>query len=71
MKVLFIGGTGLISTEVTRLLLSHTFCYSTEPAVTENSELGAEYLIADIRDTAAVKSAVSGRQFDLLLTDCL
>lgn len=69
MKVLFIGGTGLISTEVTRLLLSrgHSVTLLNRGSNREFEELGAEYLIADIRDTAAVKSAVSGRQFDSIV----
>lgn len=66
MKVLFIGGTGLISTEVTRLLLSrgHSVTLMNRGSNREFEQYGAEYLIANIQDTAAVKAAISGREFD-------
>jgi nucleoside-diphosphate-sugar epimerase len=66
MKVLFIGGTGLISTAVSRFLLEKG-CELTllnRGSNREFEKLGARYLICDIGDSEAVRAAVSGLCFD-------
>ena len=72
MKVLFIGGTGLISTEVTRLLLSRGHSVALlNAAVTEFEELGAECLIADIRTQQPLNLLSLADRLTLLLAGLL
>jgi len=69
VKVLFIGGTGLISTAVSKLALSQDIdLYLLNRGNRRELEtLGAKYIIADIGDPAAVKSAISGIRFDAVV----
>jgi nucleoside-diphosphate-sugar epimerase len=69
MKVLFIGGTGIISTACTRLAIERGIevtllnrgSHSARPPA------GANTLVADIEDTAAVSRALAGASFDAVV----
>lgn len=68
MKVLFVGGTGLISSACTRLALER----GVELALLNrgsNPDLaaGATTIVADVRDEAATEGALAGRQFDAVV----
>jgi len=69
MKVLFIGGTGLISTAVSKLALEKGYDLTllNRGSNRELEELGAKYLIADINDPESVKQAVFGLNFDTVV----
>lgn len=69
MKVLFIGGTGVISSACSALCLEHGIdLYLLNRKQKESDLLSkANILQADIRDTESVKSAVSGKTFDVIV----
>jgi nucleoside-diphosphate-sugar epimerase len=68
MKVLFIGGTGLISTACTELALERGM----DLAILNRGQsgpapVGCEVIAADIRDRAAAARALAGRRFDAVV----
>lgn len=67
MKVLFIGGTGLISTAVSKLAIDRGFeLYLLNRGMRkENIPDGAKLIQADIRDVEATAEAVKGYNFDV------
>lgn len=67
MKVLFIGGTGTISTAISRRLLETGCELYLLNRGSRNHILpgGARYITADINDEAAVSSALEGLSFDV------
>ena len=68
MKALFIGGTGTISGAVTELAAQQGWEMTLLNRGTRNRELlrGVETITADIRDEAAVRQALAGREFDVV-----
>ncbi len=66
MKILFIGGTGLISSAVTESLLrsGHEVFLLNRGSNRRYEALGAKYLIGDIRDEKAVQELLHGLVFD-------
>lgn len=69
MKLLFVGGTGNISTSVTRRCLERGDEVWLVNRGNDRSleAAGAKYLVCDIRDAAAFKTAVSGMTFDVVV----
>jgi nucleoside-diphosphate-sugar epimerase len=69
MKVLFIGGTGIISTACTRLAVERGI----ELTLLRRGQRAASIpdsvhtIVADISDEAAVREAISGRNFDAVV----
>jgi nucleoside-diphosphate-sugar epimerase len=68
MKVLFVGGTGLISSACTRLALDRgleVFLLNrgSDPSLAR----GATTLIADLNDGAATEQALAGHRFDVVV----
>ncbi len=67
MKALFIGGTGTISTDISKLLLEKGWELTLLNRGTRNSELpGAKHIQADINDEAAVAEKLAGQHFDVV-----
>ncbi len=67
MKALFIGGTGVISTAVSRLLVSQGWELTLLNRGNRQSEVpGAKQLIADINDEAAVAKAIENEHYDVV-----
>lgn len=66
MKALFIGGTGTISTEVTRLALARGWEITLLNRGNHPLLAGARSLVLDIADEQAVKEAISGERFDVV-----
>lgn len=68
MKVLFVGGTGLISSACTRLALERgiDLCLLNRGREPDRAR-GATVLVADIRDEAATVRAMGSRQFDVVV----
>ena len=69
MKILFIGGTGLISSAVTELALLQGYeVFLLNRGSKRNfEEKGARYIISDINDTDGVISSVRGVEFDAVV----
>lgn len=69
MKVLFIGGTGIISSACSALALSQGMELSllNRGQSSRPTPAGAEVIQADIRDPAAVKAAITGRRWDAVV----
>jgi nucleoside-diphosphate-sugar epimerase len=69
MKVLFIGGTGIISTACTRLALQRGISLTLLTRGQHRTEYpnGAETVHADISDAPAVSRALGDRQFDAIV----
>ncbi len=66
MKALFIGGTGVISTSITRLLLRQGWEVTLINRGTRAADVpGAEILALDVNDESAVKKALVNRRFDV------
>jgi nucleoside-diphosphate-sugar epimerase len=68
MKVLFIGGTGLISSACTRLAVErglelHVLNRGSNP----DRASGARQIVADLRDEAATERALTGQRFDVVV----
>jgi nucleoside-diphosphate-sugar epimerase len=68
MKVLFVGGTGLISSACTRLAVERgvdlvILNRGSDP----DRARGATTLVADIRDEAATERALAGQRFDVVV----
>jgi len=66
MKILMIGGTGIISSAVSDLLVArgHELTLLNRGASVRPVPAGAEVLVADIRDPGSVKKAMGDRHFD-------
>jgi nucleoside-diphosphate-sugar epimerase len=68
MKVLFLGGTGLISSACTRLAVERGLDLSLlNRGSSPDRAGGAETIGADVRDEAAARSALAGRRFDVVV----
>ena len=69
MKALFIGGTGLISTAVSALALQRGWELTllTRGRHRNDVTAGAEQLVADVNDDAAVRAAIAGRHYDVVV----
>lgn len=68
MKALFIGGTGTISTEVTKLAVARGWDLTLLNRGTRSAEVppGAKTLTADINDEADVAAKLAGQRFDVI-----
>ena len=68
MKALFIGGTGLISTAVSKLALQRGWELTLLNRGKHINDLpeGAEIITVDINDDEAVKKVVEGRHYDVV-----
>ena len=65
MKALFIGGTGVISTSISRLLISQGWDLTLlNPGNRANDVPGAKQLILDVNDEAAVAKAIEHEHYD-------
>jgi len=68
MKILFIGGTGFISTAVSRLLVEQGADLTVLNRGRRNPTLpGVRHLAADIHDPAATAAALAGQRFDVVV----
>jgi nucleoside-diphosphate-sugar epimerase len=68
MKVLFIGGTGMISAAVSRMAITQGFdLYLLNRGLSTTHPAGAPYLSADIRKPEDVRSALDGTEFDVVV----
>lgn len=68
MNVLFIGGTGFISTAVSRRLVAAGINLSLLHRSASHPALqGVQHLTADINDAAAVRAVLQDRQFDVVV----
>jgi nucleoside-diphosphate-sugar epimerase len=67
MKVLFIGGTGIISSASTRLALERGIELVLLNRGSQELPPGARGLVADIRDREATARAVAGERFDAVV----
>ena len=67
MKALFIGGTGIISTQISRLLVSQGWNLTLlNRGNRAHTVPGANQLIADINDEAAVKDLIANEHYDVV-----
>ncbi len=67
MKALFIGGTGVISTSISRLLVSQGWDLTLLNRGNRNSDVpGAKQLILDINDETAVAKAIENEHYDVV-----
>ena len=67
MKALFIGGTGVISTSISRLLVSQGWDLTLLNRGNRQSDVpGAKQLILDVNDEAAVSKAIANEQYDVV-----
>lgn len=66
MKILLIGGTGIISTAVSKALLKegHELWLINRGSRNQVLPDGAHYIIGDINDTTAMEKALEGMHFD-------
>ena len=68
MKVLFIGGTGTISTAVSELAVQNGVDLYLLNRGTSNTHInGANSAIADINDLEAVRAVIDGHHFDAIV----
>ncbi|WP_136611002.1 SDR family oxidoreductase [Sinomonas albida] len=69
LKVLFIGGSGTISSASTRLAVERGVELTLLNRGTGRREVpaGAEQLVADIREPSSVREALGGREFDAVV----
>jgi nucleoside-diphosphate-sugar epimerase len=68
MKVLFIGGTGFISTAVSRQLVAAGIDLSLlHRSASHGTVPGAQHLTADINDATAIHSVLQDRPFDVVV----
>jgi nucleoside-diphosphate-sugar epimerase len=68
MKVLFIGGTGLISSACTRLAVDRGVdLFLLNRGSHPDRAFGATPLVADLRDEVAVERAIAGHRFDAVV----
>lgn len=69
MKVLFIGGTGILSTDIVKLCVKKGYEVYIINRGNNNKELGqnAKFIIVDINKSEEVKEKVSGMYFDVVI----
>lgn len=68
MKVLFVGGTGLISSACTRLAVERGVeLFLLNRGSHPDRALGATPMVADLRDEMAVQRALAGHRFDAVV----
>lgn len=68
MKVLFIGGTGIISTAVSRLAIERGIeLYHLNRGQRETSLAGVRQITADVHDLNAARAALAGHTFDVVV----
>ena len=68
MKVLFVGGTGLISSACTRLAVERGVeLFLLNRGSHPDRALGATLIVADLRDEGAVQQALAGYRFDAVV----
>lgn len=68
MKVLFIGGTGFISTAVSRMAVEKGVeLYLLNRGLRSIEILGAHSIVADIHDPKSMRSAIKHSQFDVVV----
>ena len=69
MKILFIGGTGIISSACTQLAIErgHELMLLNRGQSSRPMPEGAQQIQADIRDLAGAKAALAGRHFDVVV----
>jgi nucleoside-diphosphate-sugar epimerase len=68
MKVLFIGGTGLISSACTQLALEHGVeLFLLNRGQHAGTPTGATVIVADMNDRKGVESALAGHRFDVVV----
>lgn len=68
MRVLFIGGTGFISTAVSRLALAKGLeLYHLNRGVRQANLPGVQHLIADVHQAESVRAALNGLRFDVVV----
>lgn len=69
MKILFIGGTGIISSACSQLALARGYDLTllNRGQSSRPVPAGAKQIQADIRDLAAAKQALAGQQFDVVV----
>lgn len=69
MKVLFIGGTGILSTDIVKLCVKRGYEVYIINRGNNNKELGqnAKFIIVDINKSEEVKEKVSGMYFDVVI----
>ena len=68
MKVLFIGGTGFISTAVSRLAIERGIeLYHLNRGQRETSLAGVRQITADVHDLNAARAALAGHTFDVVV----
>ncbi len=70
MKVLFVGGTGVISASVSPLVIErgHELFLLNRGNRPEMTPKGAQQITADIRDLKATAAALRGREFDVVVS---
>ena len=67
MKILFVGGTGNISTAVSRLAVDRGHqLHLLNRGKRESEVRGARSIVADIHDEKAVSAAIDGEHFDVV-----
>jgi nucleoside-diphosphate-sugar epimerase len=68
MRVLFVGGTGLISSACTGLAVERGIeVFHLNRGSRPNEQVGVTTLLADARDEAAAERALGGRKFDVVV----
>ncbi|WP_062433571.1 SDR family oxidoreductase [Herbidospora daliensis] len=69
MKILYIGGTGIISASCARLTLAqgHEVTLVNRARSTARPVPGARLVRCDVRDTAALRTALGGESFDVVV----
>ena len=71
MKALFIGGTGIISTQISRLLVSQGWNLTLLNRGNRASSVpGANQLIGDINDEATIAKLIENESYDVILRSC-
>jgi len=67
MKILFLGGTGIISTACTQLALARGLHVTLLNRARHPAPAGTRQILADIADPAAVASALGGQNWDVVV----
>jgi nucleoside-diphosphate-sugar epimerase len=67
MKVLFLGGTGIISTACAKLAIERGFKVTLLNRSRRETIPGAHQIVADIGDAAGVAAATAGRSWDVVV----
>jgi nucleoside-diphosphate-sugar epimerase len=70
MRVLFLGGTGTISTACTQLALQRGFeltLFNRAQRERSNAAAGAKQIVADLNDSGAAQAALAGQDWDVVV----